>query len=65
MKKKIPAGNEGAGMRALKKSSPQVAARMGYKQGGKVGYMDGGKVKGYRNGGAVMAGKNPRPCNMS
>jgi hypothetical protein len=34
-------------------------------KGGKVGYMGGGKVRGYRNGGAVMSGKKPSPCNMS
>ena len=42
MKKTIPAGKKGAGMRALKKSAPEVATRMGYKYGGKVGYRDGG-----------------------
>jgi|TARA_Y100000385_G_scaffold289920_1_gene361010 hypothetical protein len=56
MKKAIPAGKKGAGMRALKKSAPEVASRMGYKYGGKVGY---------RNGGAVMAGKKPKQCSMS
>jgi hypothetical protein len=65
MKNKIPTGSEGAGMRALKKSAPKVASRMGYMKGGKVGYMGGGKVRGYRNGGAVMSGKKPSPCNMS
>ncbi len=35
-KKKIPEGKKGAGMRALKKEAPQVAARMGYKNGGAV-----------------------------
>ena len=39
------------------------------KKGGMVkakkGYMGGGMVKGYKNGGAVMAGKKPKPCKMS
>jgi hypothetical protein len=35
-KKQIPEGKKGAGMRALKKEAPQVAARMGYKNGGCV-----------------------------
>jgi hypothetical protein len=39
----------------------------GMKMGGKVkaGYKMGGKVTGYKNGGAVMAGKKPKACNMS
>ena len=35
-KKQIPEGKKGAGMRALKKTAPQVASRMGYKNGGCV-----------------------------
>jgi len=34
MKKKIPAGKKGAGLRALKSKAPEVAKRMGYKRGG-------------------------------
>ena len=34
MKKKIPAGKAGAGLRALKSKAPEVAKRMGYKKGG-------------------------------
>ena len=34
MKKKIPAGKEGNGLRALKLKSPETAKRMGYKKGG-------------------------------
>tara|TARA_R110000787_G_scaffold33134_1_gene86947 strand:- start:320 stop:553 length:234 start_codon:yes stop_codon:yes gene_type:complete len=34
MKKKIPAGKAGAGLRALKSKAPAVAKRMGYKKGG-------------------------------
>jgi hypothetical protein len=30
MKKKIPAGKAGAGLRALKSKAPEVAKRMGY-----------------------------------
>ena len=41
----------------------------GMKKGGMVkakkGYMGGGMVKGYKNGGAVMTGKKPKPCKMS
>jgi len=33
MKKKIPAGKKGKGIRMLKKKAPQVAKRMGYKKG--------------------------------
>ena len=33
MKKKIPAGKKGKGLRKLKKVAPQVAKRMGYKKG--------------------------------
>ena len=36
MKKAIPAGKKGAGMRALKKKAPKVAKAMGYKKGGKA-----------------------------
>ena len=31
-KKPIPEGPKGAGMRALKKKAPEVAAQMGYKR---------------------------------
>jgi len=39
----------------------------GMKMGGKVkaGYKKGGMVKGYKNNGAVMPGKGPKPCKMS
>ena len=45
---KIPAGKAGAGLRALKKSSPKTVAKMGYKKYGgkakpKMGY--GGTAK--------------------
>lgn len=33
MVKKIPEGKKGAGIRALKKKAPQIAKRMGYKDG--------------------------------
>tara|TARA_A100001391_G_scaffold179041_1_gene143779 strand:- start:79 stop:192 length:114 start_codon:yes stop_codon:yes gene_type:complete len=33
MRKKIPAGKKGKGLRKLKKVAPQVAKRMGYKKG--------------------------------
>ena len=36
MVKPIPAGKKGAGIRALKKKAPEVAARMGYEFGGTV-----------------------------
>ena len=36
VKKPIPAGKKGKGIRALKKKAPQVAKRMGYKKGKKV-----------------------------
>ena len=36
MKKPIPAGKKGKGIRKLKKVAPQVAKRMGYKKGGKA-----------------------------
>jgi len=36
MKKKIPAGKKGKGIRALKAKAPKVAARMGYKTAGIV-----------------------------
>ena len=35
-KKPIPEGPKGAGMRALKVKAPEVAAKMGYKNGGAV-----------------------------
>ena len=35
MVKKIPAGKKGKGIAALKKKAPEVAARMGYRYGGK------------------------------
>ena len=34
VKKKIPAGKKGKGIRALKKKAPKVAKAMGYKKGG-------------------------------
>jgi len=33
-KKPIPEGPKGAGMRALKKKAPEVAAQIGFKNGG-------------------------------
>jgi|TARA_R100001443_G_scaffold2541_1_gene8375 hypothetical protein len=36
MKKQIPAGKKGKGLRALKKKAPHVAKAMGYKKGGKA-----------------------------
>jgi len=36
VKKPIPVGKKGKGIRALKKKAPQVAKRMGYKKGMKV-----------------------------
>ena len=36
MKKPIPAGAKGKGIRALKEKAPEVAAKMGYKKGGKI-----------------------------
>jgi len=36
VKKPIPAGKKGKGIRALKAKAPQVAKRMGYKKGKKV-----------------------------
>ena len=48
MKKSIPSGSKGKGIRALKAKAPEVAAKMGYKKGGKIkkGYhmMPGGKM---------------------
>ena len=35
MKKKIPAGKKGKGIKSLKKKAPEVSARMGYRYGGK------------------------------
>ena len=34
MKKKIPAGKKGKGIRALKRIAPHIAKKMGYKRGG-------------------------------
>jgi len=34
MKKPIPAGSKGKGIKALKAKAPEVAAKMGYKKGG-------------------------------
>jgi len=36
IKKKIPAGKKGKGLRALKKKAPIVAKKMGYKKGGRA-----------------------------
>jgi len=36
MKKKIPTGKKGKGIRALKAKAPKLAAKMGYEKGGKV-----------------------------
>ena len=36
MKKPIPIGKKGKGIKALKKKAPEVAKRMGYKKGKKV-----------------------------
>jgi hypothetical protein len=36
MKKPIPKGKKGKGIKALKKKAPEVAKRMGYKKGKKV-----------------------------
>ena len=36
MKKTIPKGKKGKGIKALKKKAPEVAKRMGYKKGKKV-----------------------------
>ena len=36
MKKKIPSGKKGKGLRALKKKAPQIAKKMGYKKGGRT-----------------------------
>ena len=38
MKKKIPAGKKGKGIRMLKKKAPEVAARMGYEYGGSTNH---------------------------
>ena len=56
-----------AGMAALKKEAPEVAAKMGYMYGGmakkkKSGYMGGGmakKRKGYKDGGLACGASNP------
>ena len=47
MRKQIPAGKAGAGMRALKAKAPEVAKTMGYKRGGKATHKtkDGRTVK--------------------
>ena len=34
MKKKVPTGKKGKGIRALKKKAPHIAKKMGYKRGG-------------------------------
>jgi hypothetical protein len=54
MKKPIPAGKKGKGIKALKAKEPEVAAKMGYKKGGKVkkGYHkmpDGKMMKGAKH----------------
>ena len=36
MKKPIPKGKKGKGIRALKKKAPKVAKAMGYKKGGRA-----------------------------
>ena len=36
MKKKIPAGKKGKGLRALKKKAPHIAKKLGYKKGGRT-----------------------------
>ena len=36
MKKPIPKGKKGKGIRALKKKAPMVAKKMGYKRGGRA-----------------------------
>ena len=47
MRKQIPAGKAGAGMRALKAKAPEVAKTMGYKRGGNATHKtkDGRTVK--------------------
>jgi len=44
MTKPIPEGKKGKGIRALKKTAPEVAKKMGYKKGGRVHYAGGGNV---------------------
>jgi len=44
MKKPIPAGAKGKGIKALKEKAPEVAAKMGYKKGGKMHKMPNGKM---------------------
>ena len=39
-------------------------AAQGKKNGGMIGYKSGGKVKGYMNGGCVMAGRGVRDPKM-
>ena len=36
MKKKIPEGPKGKGLRELKEKAPEVVARMGYNKGGAI-----------------------------
>ena len=36
MKKKIPAGKKGKGIRALKRKAPHIPKKMGYKRGGRA-----------------------------
>tara|TARA_R110001592_G_scaffold93211_1_gene270876 strand:- start:1683 stop:1880 length:198 start_codon:yes stop_codon:yes gene_type:complete len=45
-KKPIPSGPKGKGIKALKAKAPEVAARMGYKNGGCVMSGRGGSFKG-------------------
>ena len=56
MTKPIPAGSKGKGIKALKEKAPEVAAKMGYKKGGKTkkGYHmmpDGKMMKGSKHKG--------------
>ena len=36
MKKPLPTGKKGKGIRALKKKAPHIAKKMGYKRGGRA-----------------------------
>ena len=36
MKKPLPKGKKGKGIRALKKKAPHIAKKMGYKRGGRA-----------------------------
>ena len=36
MKKPLPKGKKGKGIRALKKKAPHIAKKMGYKKGGRA-----------------------------